>query len=208
MSPNKALLSPRKKRAPKLGVRRLHRDIEVKKDTAWKGVGEHWKLESFQEFSPPNWSEYLRDNEKYWGEDRISGSRSKDWQWKGSREKWLEITKKDYESQLEYCTKWHGKFSKGELIPVLRTENSNVIKLCIVKNNKTTWHDTLELWLFNDIRIIPPSRRLKSEIYTFSTTVDSSGNPCASWSQGEFDTKIRVGKEVVIGDAVFTITGA
>ncbi|KAF3980835.1 MAG: hypothetical protein HFP76_00025 [Methylococcales symbiont of Iophon sp. n. MRB-2018] len=177
----------------------------MKKDFAWNGVGECWKLIDFQENVPPSWDKYLTDQEEYWGEDRISGSRSKDWQWKGSRSKWLEITREEYKSYVDYCTKWHGKFSKGESIPVLRTEKNNVLKLCVIKNDKTTWHDTLELWLLNDIRLFPPSRKLKTEIYTFSTTVDSRGNPCSSWSQGEYDTRIRQDKEVTIGDAVFEI---
>ena len=53
------------------------------KDAEWKNIGKIWQLVDFEQSSPPSWSEYLKEQEEYWGEDRISGARSKNWQWKG-----------------------------------------------------------------------------------------------------------------------------
>lgn len=177
----------------------------MKKDIAWNKVGKTWRLVTFQENPAPSWDKYLKNQEEYWGEDRISGSRSFDWQWKGNRDKWLELMLKEYENYVAHCTKWNGKFKKGETIPILHTEKNNVLKLCVIKNNETTWHDTLELWLFKEFQVFPPSNKLKTEIYTFSTTVDKKGNPCNSWLKGEYDTQIVPNSKVTIGDAVFEI---
>ena len=49
------------------------------KDAEWKNIGKIWQLVDFEQSSPPSWSEYLKDQEEYWGEDRISGARSKNW---------------------------------------------------------------------------------------------------------------------------------
>ena len=177
------------------------------KDAEWKNIGKIWQLVDFEQSSPPSWSEYLKDQEEYWGEDRISGARSKNWQWKGSREKWLKHMRSQYEDYVDYCTKWHGKFSKGDVIPVLFTEKNSVIKLCIIENNQTTWANTIELWLQREIKLIPPSSKFVTEVFTFSTTVKENGGPCSSWSKGLYNTHIGKSK-VVIGDAVFSIKSA
>lgn len=177
------------------------------KDAEWKNIGKIWQLVDFKQSSPPSWDKYLKDQEEYWGEDRISGARSKDWQWKGSREQWLKQIRSQYKDYVDYCSKWHGKFSKGDVIPIVFPDRKNVIKLCVIENNKTTWEDTIELWLQRDIKLIPPSSKMVTEIFTFSTTVKKNGDPCFSSSQGVHNTEIGNGR-VTIGDAVFSIKSA
>lgn len=174
------------------------------RDTEWKNIGKVWQLIDFEQSSPSSWNKYLSEQEAYWGEDRISGGSSKKWAWKGSREKWLEHTKSQYKDYVDYCTKWHGKFSKGDVIPILTTQNNNVIKLSVIVNNQTTWGDTIELWLKTEFKLLPPSSKLITEVFTFGSTVKENGDPCSSWSKGLYRTQINEGK-VVIGDAVFDI---
>jgi len=174
-------------------------------DVAWGEVGTSWKLHSFKECHPPTWDGYLNEQRAYWG-TRITGRGSENFSWTGSEEKWLEYTRRGYENYVVHCSKWHGKFSKGELIPVLRTEGKNTIKLCIVKNEMTTWHNTIELWLCKEVSFFPPDSELKWELYTFSTLVDHHGRPTNYWKQGTPSVAFsKNGSKVSIGDASFEI---
>ena len=132
---------------------------------------------SFTARKPPSWEDYLVERRKYWGEDRITGTRSSHFTWKGSESAWLEHTRAGYESYVIHCSKWLGKFARDELIPVFKTDRRSTVKLCVVKGNMTTWHDTVELWLFREVGLYPPRITLRCQVYTFSTTVKDNGDP-------------------------------
>jgi hypothetical protein len=175
----------------------------MKIDMSWPDLSSKLKLISFNNSVPPSWPEYLTRQREYWGEDRISGKNSHSWSWKGNEELWLKEQKDSYRDFVEHCNKWLGKFSLGEVIPVIRTDTKATIKLCIVKNERTSWHDTVELWLFREVSFLPPRSQIRCEIYTFSTTVKADGTPTHSFQQGTPEVKFTEQDQgVMVGDAV------
>lgn len=179
----------------------------MKRDMTWPVLSEQCVLKSFPRQAMESWEEYLKTQREYWGEDRISGSRSDMWEWKGSEAKWLERTKEDYADYLTYNSTWHGLFREGDTIPVVQTEKKNVIKLCRATNGKTTWGETLELWLYKDINFFPPKQQLRCEIIGFSTATNDCGDP--TWSRKHEDCVVHVdrsAKVMLLGQTLFDLS--
>lgn len=179
----------------------------AKKDIAWPQVGERWRLLRFSRAPVQPWEIYLREQREYWGEDRISGERSHFWQWDGDERKWLDITKQKYRDYVEHCSKWLGIFTTKDGITAVRADRSNVLKLCIEQNGRTTLDKTVELWLFAEGGLFSP-KETKCEVYTFSTIVDDSGRKkVMSWRQETpaviWSNDLR---HISIGGASFEVT--
>ena len=164
-------------------ITNFKKKVYMKIDRSWNNIGKSWKLLSFETKQPESWENYYKNQKEYWGE-RINSNL---WSWKGDIKKFEKEQLSKYHKYVEDCSKWYGLFSLNEEIPIIYTNKRNVIKLCKVKNESTTWNETIELWKFNDFNLFPPSIKRNCKLYTFGVIVGSEKNKLISHYKGDYE---------------------